>query len=347
MAVTIKDIAKIADVSPSTVSRVIDGNPRISSETTEKIKKVMQKLDYHPNMLARSLARKNTKIIGTLMPGTKENAFKHPFFPEILRGITSQAYSCGYNILVSSAATSHDEMKIIWDFAKNGIAEGLILMTSRHNDEVIRGLLDMSFPFVLVGNPEGYEHISWVDNNNVEAGYRLTGHFIANGCTRIAFLGLSDEYLVVRDRFEGYRQALADNNLAYDETLVVRGAFMGGEGGRMMEELLSRSGTVTGVIAADDYMAFDAVRVLNRRGIRVPEDVLVAGFNNTPLADYFTPTLTSVDINAHELGEKAFQLIRAEIEEKDDTPKSALVGINVVTRESTKRRMHRTCGGLR
>jgi DNA-binding LacI/PurR family transcriptional regulator len=342
MAFTIKDIAKMADVSPSTVSRVIDGNPRISSETSEKVKKVMQKLDYHPNMLARSLARKNTKIVGTLIPGTKENAFKHPFFPEILRGITSQANACGYNILISSAATSRDEMETIWEFAKSGIAEGLILTTSRHNDEVIRGLLEMSFPFVLVGDPEGYEHVTWVNNNNVEAGYRLTEHLIANGCTKIAFLGLSDEYLVLKDRFEGYRQALAAHGIGYDEDLVVRGAFMGGEGGRMMEELLARDRNFTGVIAADDYMAFDAIKVLNRSGIRVPEDVLAAGFNNIPLSDYFTPTLTSVDINAYELGEKAFQLIQSKIEGKDSTPENAIVGINLVIRESTSRRMHRT-----
>lgn len=335
MAVTIKDIAKIAEVSPSTVSRVIDGNPRISSETSEKIKKVMQQLDYHPNMLARSLARKNTKIVGTLMPGTSENAFKHPFFTEILRGITSQAYKCGYNILISSAATPQGEKKIIWDFATSGIAEGLILMTSRNNDTVIRELMEMPFPFVLVGNPDGYDGITWVDNNNMEAGRRLTEHFIARGSRKIAFLGLSDEYHVVRDRFDGYREALAENGIAYDDALVVRGAFMGGRGGEMTKELLSRQKAFTGIVAADDYMAFDAIKVLSQAGLKVPQDVLVAGFNNIPLSDYLSPTLTSVDINAHELGRKAFQLIRSVIEEKDYKPSHKLVGINIIAREST------------
>lgn len=335
MAVTIKDIARVADVSPSTVSRVIDGNPRISGETSEKVKKVMQQLDYHPNMLARSLARRNTKIVGTLMPGTRENAFRHPFFPEILRGVTSQAYRSGYSILVSSAATERDEKKIIWDFAKSGIAEGLILMTSRHNDTVIRGLTEMSFPFVLVGNPEGYSGITWVDNDNVDAGRRLTEHLIAQGCRSVAFLGLSEEYLVVRDRFEGYRRALAAHGLPYDAELVVRGAFMSGRGGEMTRDLLAKGKRFTGVIAADDYMAFDAIRELNRAGLRVPEDVLVAGFNNIPMSEYLSPALTSVDINAYELGRKAFQLIRAKIENKEDKPAHERVGIQIITREST------------
>lgn len=335
MAVTIKDIAKIAEVSPSTVSRVIDGNPRISRETSEKIKKVMQQLDYHPNMLARSLARKNTRIVGTLMPGTNENAFKHPFFTEILRGITTQANKSGYNILISSAATPQGEKKVIGDFAKNGIAEGLILMTSRNNDTVIRELTEMSFPFVLVGNPDGYDGITWVDNDNVEAGRRLTGHLIERGSREIAFLGLSDEYHVVRDRFDGYKKALAENGIVYDDALVVRGAFMDGRGSEMTKELLSRKRGFTGIVAADDYMALDAIRALGQAGLKVPQDVLVAGFNNIPLTDYLSPTLTSVDINAHELGRKAFQLIRSSIEGKDRKPSHKLVSIRMIEREST------------
>ncbi len=337
MAVTIKDIAKMADVSPSTVSRVVDENPRISKKTSEKVKRVMQKMDYHPNMLARSLARKDTKIIGTLMPGTEENAFKHPFFPEILRGVTSEAYKSGYNILISSAATPSDEKKIVLDFAKNGVAEGLILMTSRHNDTVIKALTEISFPFVLVGNPENSSNVTWVDNDNIEAGRKLTEHFISRGCRKIAFIGLTDEYLVVKDRFEGYRKALGESGIEFDKGLVVKGAFMRSNGGNMMSELLSRKKDFSGIVAADDDMAFDAIKVLKKAGIRVPQDVLVAGFNNTKMDDYFTPMLTSIDINAFELGRKAFQLIRAKIENKDYKPTHELVGINIVPRESTSR----------
>ena len=335
MAVTIKDIAKSANVSPSTVSRVLDGNPRISSETSARIKKVMLEMDYHPNMLARSLARRNTRIVGTLMPGTRENAFQHPFFPEILRGITSQAHIDGYNILISSAATPHEERDVISEFSKNGMAEGLILMTSRHNDTVIRELTEMSFPFVLVGNPENHRNITWVDNDNVEAGHRLTNHFISRGCRKIAFIGLSDKYLVVKDRFEGYRRALAESGIEFNEKLVVKGAFMEGKGSAMMEELLSRNVPFTGVIAADDYMAFGAIKVLNRAGFHVPEDVAVAGFNNLKLSEYFSPALTSVDINAFELGARAFQLVHAQIEQKDFKPTHSFVDIKITTREST------------
>jgi DNA-binding LacI/PurR family transcriptional regulator len=193
----------------------------------------------------------------------------------------------------------------------------------------------MSFPFVLVGNPENHRNITWVDNDNVEAGRRLTDHFISRGCRKIAFIGLSDKYLVVKDRFEGYRRALAESGIEFSEKLVVKGAFMEGKGSAMMEELLSRNVPFTGVIAADDYMAFGAIKVLNKAGFQVPEDVAVAGFNNLKLSEYFSPALTSVDINAFELGARAFQLVHAQIQQKDFNPTHSFVDIEITAREST------------
>lgn len=335
MAVTIKDIAKAADVSPSTVSRVIAENPRISGETSRRVKKIMQEMNYHPNFLARSLASKTTKIVGTLIPGSTEKALQHPFFAEVLRGVTSKAYKFGYNILISSAETEREEKELIGEYAKSGITEGIILMTSRKKDAVIKELSEISFPFVLVGTPESGYDVNYVDNDNVEAGYKITKHLISRGHKRIAFIGVSDQYLVLRDRFEGYQKALAENGIKPDEALTVSGVFMSGGGAELTRKLLSRRKAFSGLIAADDFMAFEAMKVLKENGLNVPGDVAVAGFNNVQLSSYFSPSLTSVDINAFTLGEKAFEMIFNSLENPEQTPSNAKVGTNVIIREST------------
>ncbi|HHU51925.1 MAG TPA: LacI family transcriptional regulator [Firmicutes bacterium] len=317
MRVTIKDIAKKAGVSPSTVSRVIANHPRISSATKHKVMKIMKELDYHPNMIARSLASKSSKIIGVIIPGTAERSFEHPFFPELLRGIGTVAYQHGYNILISSVTSLEEEKDTIIQFARGGITDGVILLTSRVRDPSVAELIKMSFPFVIIGRSEQESRVNWVDNDNFSIGYELTEHFIKRGHRRIAFLGLSPDFLVTVDRFNGYKQALRDHGIPVDEELVVESQFVTDDGYHLMKTFYRhRSVQPTGIIACDDLLAFGAIKYLNEHGLEVPRDVAVAGVNNVPQAAYFSPSLTSVEINAFSLGAKAVELLLAEVNEE-------------------------------
>lgn len=335
MGVTINDIAKAAMVSPSTVSRAITNNPRISDSTRKKIFKLMKEMNYHPNMIARSLANKSTKIIGVVVTGTTEKAFQHPFFPEILRGIASVAYKNKYKILISSVNSAKEEKQVVNEYAKSGITEGIILMASRVNDPSIPELMKIKFPFVVVGRPENDYEVNWVDNDNISIGYELTKHFIEMGHTSIAFLGVSSEFTVTLDRLKGYKKALTDHNLPIDDELIIEGKFVDDTGYDLMKKLMDKGKMPTGVIACDDLLAFGAIKLLTENGLKVPEDIAVAGFNNVPLSDYFNPPLTSVDVNAFSLGAKAFDLLLANINSEYKSIDRAMVQAQLIVRKST------------
>jgi DNA-binding LacI/PurR family transcriptional regulator len=335
MAVTINDIAKAANVSPSTVSRTIANNPRISEKTRQRIFKLMKEMNYHPNMIARSLANKSTKIIGVIVTGTTEKAFQHPFFPEILSGIASEAYKNKYKILISSVNSANEEKTTVAEYAKSGITSGIILMASRVKNPSIAELKQMDFPFVVVGRPERERDVNWVDNDNVRIGYDLTKHLIERGHKEIAFLGASPDFTVTSDRLEGYKKALTECNIQISKDLIVNGKFVDDTGFGLMKELLERGAAPTGVIACDDLLAFGAISFLNDKGIRVPEDIAVAGVNNVPLGEYFNPPLTSVDVNAFSLGAKAFDLLLASFKDDYRSIDRAIVPAKLIVRKST------------
>lgn len=335
MGITINDIAKAAKVAPSTVSRVIAGNPRISSATRERVLKIMKEMNYHPNMIARSLASRSTKIVAVIVPGTTEKAFQHPFFPEILSGIVSVAHKNQYNILISSVTSLKEERKIVNDFIKGGIAEGIILMTSRVKDPSISELTKTDFPFVVVGRPANENEMNWVDNNNLSISYELTEHLIMQGHKKIAFIGVSPEFIVTLDRLEGYKKALKDYNLPIDENLIIKGRFIDDTGYELMKKIPDNGPLPTGVIACDDLLAFGAIKWLMEHGLRVPDDIAVAGFNNVPLSDYFVPSLTSVEVNAFDLGTKALELLMTNINSKTKSYNRAIVPAQLVLRNST------------
>ncbi len=335
MGVTINDIAKIANVAPSTVSRVIANSPRISAETRERVQKIMKEMNYHPNMIARSLANKSTKIIGLVVQGATEKAFGHPFMSEIVRGIISVAHRYGYKILISSADNLDEEKELISDLSKGGAVEGIILTASRIKDPSIMELKKQKFPFVLIGRPADDELVNWVDNNNVSISYDLTKHFIEQGHKEIAFLGLSPDFIVTLDRYEGYKKALEESGIEVKSEYAAESKFLDAPGYDMMKELFDRGQKPTAVICCDDYIAFGAARFLSEQGLAVPDDVAIAGFNNTPLAEHFIPSLTSVDINAAILGSSAFEMLYNTIHKNIKGFNRTIIPSDIIIRKSS------------
>jgi len=339
MGITIIDIAKKAGVSPSTVSRVIADHPRISTATKARVNKIMKELNYHPNMIARSLASKSTKIIGVVVPGMAEKAFQHPFFPELLRGIGSVAYQHKYNILISTVNSLREEKEVVTQFARGGITDGIILLTSRAQDPMVAELMKMGFPFVIIGRSESKQKINWVDNDNYTIGYDLTAHLLKQGHKKIAFLGLSPGFLVTVDRFEGYKQALHNWKIPVEDWLIVESRFVSDDGYHLMKVLWNRRPDPiqpTAVVTCDDLLAFGVIRYLNEHGLKVPGDLAVAGINNVPQAAYSTPTLTSVEINAFLLGSKAVELLLTGINEEYKSYSRSIIPAELIVRESTQ-----------
>ncbi len=335
MAVTIKDVAKAAGVDPSTVSRVIAGHPRISGKTKEKVLMVMAELEYHPNAIARSLANRSTRTIGVVMPSEMEQVFVNPFFTEVMRGIGVSAFKRGYYVLLSTWGGGEDEYKATQRLVDEKRVDGLILLTSRVGDKTIESLKKKRFPFVVVGKPAKMEDVSWVDNDNVEAGYAAADYLARQGHTKIGFIGGAFSYVFICERFKGYKKALDANGLVFRKEHLGVDELLEDGGRRAMEKLLQASDRPTAVVTADDLMAFGAVRCIKEAGMRVPEDIAVIGFNDTPLARYMDPPISSVEIFVFDLGYHAGEVLIDQLEGSDGHKKHIMIPTRLVLRQSS------------
>lgn len=312
MNVTIIDVAKKAGVSPSTVSRVISGHPRISAATARKVKEIMQELGYYPNVMAKSLVSKTTQTIGLLLPRSADQLFLNLFFSEVIRGVLSQSARSGYDLMMTTGSTEREEVEVVTRLVRGHRVDGIILLYSRDADPVIEFLSEQNFPFVLIGRSEDHPDILSVDNNNVQAAYDVTAHLIARGHKRIGFVSGPPNLIVSRDRLEGYRQALMEFGLETRSEWIVEGEFLQESGYRAMSFFMSLPERPTALVVMDDTVAFGVLSGLNELGYKVPGDLSLVGFNNIPLAELASPPISSVDIGIYQLGYSASQaLIRA------------------------------------
>ncbi len=335
MSVTIKDVAKAAGVAASTVSRVIADNPRISQKTKEKVLQVMKEMDFYPNAIARSLANRSTKTIGVIMPHSSEQVFVNPFFTEVMRGIGMSAMKRGYNVLFSTGSDIEEEYRSTSKLVNEQRVDGLILLTSRIKDKTIDELIKKKFPFVVVGKHPKLENINWVDNNNQEAGYTATEHLIKQGHKSIGFIGGEFTYVFMGERFKGYKKALDSFSIEFSKEFLALEEFLEEGGYRAMKKLLSNKKRPTAVVVADDLMAFGVMRAIKEEGLRIPQDISVVGFNDTPLASYVDPPLTSVEIFVFDLGYNASEVLINQLEQEDDQKKHIIVPTRLKIRKSS------------
>lgn len=335
MAITIKDVARLAGVDPSTVSRVIADNPRISVKTKEKVLKVMEELDFYPNAIARSLASRSTKTIGVIMPHSTDQVFVNPFFTEVMRGIGASALKRGYNILFSTGNNSEEEYKATSSLVNGKRVDGLILLTSRIDDKTIDSLIKKKFPFVVVGKPSNNADVNWVDNDNQEACYHATEHLIKLGHRRIGFIGGEFSYVFMGERFKGYKKALDLYEIEFSKELLSLGEFLEDGGYNAAKKLMEQKNKPTAVVVADDLMAIGAMKAVKAHGLSIPEDISIIGFNDTPLASYMDPPLSSMEIFVYDLGYNSSETLISQLQENGGHKKHIIIPTRLIVRNST------------
>ncbi|MBN2658188.1 MAG: LacI family DNA-binding transcriptional regulator [Spirochaetales bacterium] len=334
MAVTIKDVADRAGVSPSTVSRVIHNNPKISEETKKIVNKAMEDLKYHPNAVARSLANSSTQTIGLILPNSSDDLFTRPFFIEAMRGISIYAQNQKYNLMYCFSNSEEEEVGFIRNYINSGWVDGIVLFTARKEDKCISYLRKRDFPFVVIGEPEEGDDILWVDNDNVQSMYNVTSYLVEKGFRRIGLITGPDQFAVTRNRREGYLQALKSRKIDIDESLIRTGdSFSEETGYRCMKELIESENPPQAIASADDYLAFGAISAMKEAGILLP----IVGFNNSPRAEFLSPALSSVDINPVLLGENAVELLIKSLQNKILPFKNVIVGTRLIERETTSK----------
>ena len=331
MKVTIKDVAKEAKVSASTVSRVLSNSPRISDETKEKVYKVIEKLKYKPNAIARGLVNNKTRILGVVLPEEAENLLSNPFFIQAMKGISSYAEKKEYYITYAFSNNKESEKKHIKDLTSSGLIEGMLLLRPKENDENIKYLKEINFPFVIMGRLKYTEGVFWVDNDNFKAMYNIVNKLIDKGHTNIALIGAKKELNVCKDREKGYKVALEMNAINYSENLVSYGEDLKEEEGYMQMKKILEKIKPTAVVAMDDLLAIGAMKALKEKDLN---DLSIVGFNNIPLDKFQKPELASVDINGVDLGYYATKLLIDKIEEVEDIRDHYIIETTFIERES-------------
>lgn len=332
--VTIKDVAKKADVSPSTVSRVISDNPNISQATKDRVRAIMNKLNYHPNAIARSLVTKQTNTIGLVMSRPTDRAFANPFFSEIIQGISEFAKEKHYNLMISASKDYKFEYEETLKLFKDGRVDGLILMSARVNDKLIDSLRNLNCPFVLIGRCPQFSDIPRVDNDNIKAAFEMTEFLIQKGAENIALLTGPAEYVVSRDRIAGYKKALKKYGISFRKDLIKNTDFSYDSGYETTEEFLKFIPELDYIFALDDLLAVSALNKIVDTGYKIPEDIGVVGFNDQSIARYVNPSLTTVRIPIQQMGHKAAKMLLRIINESNYRGEELIIPTEIISRQT-------------
>lgn len=341
MAVTIKDVARLANVSPSTVSRVLSNSNMISEETKERVRKAVKELKYYPHAIARSLANKETKTIGLILHSSAEQAFVNPFFPEIIRGISKILTAEGYYMLLSTSKNDNKENEALIRLSSERRVDGLVLLTSWIDDDIVRELTAMEFPTVVVGEPSKDIKVDWVDNNNKDSAYAAVEHLIENGFDKIAFLGVSYRLMVTAQRLKGYINALVEHNIEVQEEYFKECEFnnqidYNEIGYNEMKELLALPNPPNAVLCGDDTIVQGAIKAIKEAGLKIPDEFGVLGFN-TIRNSSISPAITVMDLDVINLGKNAARMLLDRIKHPEAETKSLIIPTKFVPRESTVR----------
>jgi DNA-binding LacI/PurR family transcriptional regulator len=336
MAVTIKDVAKLANVAPSTVSRVIVNNPRISENTKRRVREAMEQLGYHPNINARSLANRSTQAIGLVMPSSAEKAFQNPFFPEVIRGISTKAHERKYALYISTGMTEQEIFEGVVEMVQGRRVDGILLLYSRVDDQIMDYLQQKNIPFTVIGKPFKNEAlISHVDNDNFRAAKEVTEHLIEFGHERIAFVGGSLNLVMTTDRLLGYEKAIRMAKLPFRNKYIVHEEFLKEGGREAVVQLMALNEPPTAYVVVDDLMALGVLAMLSEMEKNVPDDISVVSFNNLMIAEYSSPPLTSVEINIFQLGYQATDCLLELIQDPSKLPQRITVPYEIIKRQTS------------
>lgn len=335
MAVTIKDVAKEANVATSTVSRVISDSPNISDKTKRKVRKVMEEMGYYINLNARVLVQQSTQTIGIVMKNSTIESLHDPFFPVVLQGISTYANKQDFSISITTGDTEEAIFHDVEKMVQGKRVDGMVVTYSKANDKVVPYLLKRGIPFVVVGKPVVHTNeIMYVNNDNVQAAKDATEYLIELGHRKIAYIGGDNEFEVAISRLSGYREAIKSHIGVLNEAYIKEAPGLDSIE-IIVSELLALSNRPTAIIGTDDLASLHIMSVLRKYNIRVPEDISLISFNNTMIAQLANPSLTSVDTNVFQLGYEAARCLIEEIKERSTYAKSIIIPTKIEIRDST------------
>lgn len=327
---TLEEVAVRAGVGRGTVSRVVNGSPRVSPQAREAVLRAIEELGYVPNRAARTLVTRRTDTVALVVAESDQRLFGEPYFAGIIRGISNGLGDTGLQLLLA-LARSPAEYGRLEEYLTTQHVDG-VLLTSLHAEDPLPAKLEANgVPTVLGGCPPGLTPVSYVDVDNRSGAREAVGHLISGGRRHIAAIAGPQDMGVGIDRLAGYREALADAGLP---EYVEYGDFGEASGISAAEKLLAAQPRLDAVFAASDPMAFGALRILHRRGRRIPDDVAVIGFDDSSAAPLADPPLSTVHQSLEEMGVEMARLLVSRIRGEAVTDPVIILQPHLVLRAS-------------
>ena len=331
MALTLEDIAKLSGVSRSTVSRVINADPKVSEKTRHKVLGVIENINFQPNLAARGLAAGSTRVLGLVIPISVSSLFTEPFFSLLIQGVSSACNAADYSVMLCLAEPEY-ERRTVGRILYSGLVDGVIISSIRTSDTILNALTDRKMPFILVARHPTIEEYSYVDVDNRASAYHAVMHLLNLGRRRIATITGPQDTIPGIERYQGYQEALRERDCPLDPDLVILGDFSEACGYIGMQRLLAQKPDA--LFAASDAMAFGAMRAAHESGLRIPQDLAVVGFDDIPQSALSIPSLTTVRQSIPRMGATAAETLIDMIGNPSQAPHHIVLPTQLMIRDS-------------
>ncbi len=331
MATTLKDIAKAAGVSEVTVSYVLNNKNRVSEATKAKVVEAAKSLNYIPNRAAKVLASKSTQHICLILSGPGYEYLTNPYIYKLVNGIGSALNKYGYELTIRMARADN-ELTFIQGELNSNLYDGVLIWGTRMPDEQFVSLFEHKIPIVSIARDLADPAVNSVLVEHYQSAYKMTQYLISRGYKKIMFLGKLDVIKAARDRYEGYRQALLDNNIDFHDFWAYEADYYQEDAYRIVSEM--KSIEFDAIFAASDLMAIGAMKALIEKGLKIPNDIAIGGFDNIPNSDMLPIALTTIDTPIFQLGQEAAAML-IKIIEGEDPLRNITLSTNLIIRQST------------
>lgn len=334
---TIHDIARKLNITASTVSRALNDHPRISTETKKAVQKAALKLNYQPNHIAAALRNGRSNILGIIVPTVDRN-----FFASVVRGIEEIANGSRYNVMICQTYDNYEKEIATIEALLNARVDGIIASHAKETQNFDHFLKakERGIPLILFDRSNDELEVSNVVIDDFLGAYKATEHLIQQGCRRIAHFTNTLKISIYKERLRGYKEALMDNGLPYDEALVIGSNLQLEDGRNSMLQLLKLQVIPDAVFSASAYGILGAMQVLKENGFRIPEQVALVGFSNEPFTSVTEPPLTTVDQHSMRIGNAAAGIFLEEMaaEHKKFIPQKIVLKPELIIRDSSLRK---------
>ena len=333
---TIRDVAAAAGVSAATVSYVLNGKKKVSEQTRDVVLDVIRRMEYVPDLNARGLSIKDTKLIGVVVPQTEPGStlmFRNNFYSEILGSIEFHARQNGYHVLISATDVTEDYLNLIRERNLDGV-----IIIGTYQNEFLSQLNQLDVPVVLVDSYCKYDWFHEIRIDDQKSSYMAARYVLEAGHRKIALVsGILHEDGVMNKRFKGYQEALADFGIPYRPEYVFEGNVDYDSGVDIAGRIAREKVDVTAVVATADIFAIGLIKGFSEMGIRVPEDISIIGFDDLDISAYLTPGLTTIKQHISLKGERAVSLLVQNMADPNMAKVEEVLPVRLVERASVKR----------